>query len=200
MYRFSCSHRSVVFFLFLLVLLSCCLVVEEGRRSYVLASKVRVGVHQTRKLTKKTPPQKINSTLSRRNRKKISFYKVTATFSFLSPTKMTDEYDPEVNVMPMIAAIRCFGQHVTEPVGKAKPGDYRITFGRLMVCCADGMHMDSLNGTLKRVSILFHFVYLCCSGFVTIASTECFATCWIGCWKVQWLAVPGRQKVDLVQR
>lgn len=64
---------------------------------------------------------------------------------------MTDEYDPEVNVMPMIASIRCFGQAVTEPVGKAQPGDYRITFGRLLVACADGMHMDSLNGTLKRV-------------------------------------------------
>jgi hypothetical protein len=64
---------------------------------------------------------------------------------------MTDEYDPEVNVLPMIAAIRCFGQLVTEPKGKASPGDYRITFGRLLVACADGMHMDSLNGTLKRV-------------------------------------------------
>jgi hypothetical protein len=63
---------------------------------------------------------------------------------------MTDEYDPEVNVMPMIAAIRCFGEAVTEATGSAEPGDYRITFGRLLIACADGMHMDSLNGTLKR--------------------------------------------------
>mmetsp|Transcript_24855 Transcript_24855/g.36471 ORF Transcript_24855/g.36471 Transcript_24855/m.36471 type:complete len:146 (+) Transcript_24855:79-516(+) len=65
---------------------------------------------------------------------------------------MTDEYDPEVNVLPMIAAIRCFGESITEPKGKAVPGDFRITFGRLLVCCADGMHMDSLNGTLKRAA------------------------------------------------
>lgn len=72
-------------------------------------------------------------------------------------------YDPDVNVMPMMAVIKKFGVKCEEdhPEGtmpkygfksKHKKGDYEIGFGRLMAACADGMHMDSLNGTLKRAA------------------------------------------------
>ena len=93
---------------------------------------------------------------------------------------MTDEYDPEVNVLPMIAAIRCFGESITEPKGKAVPGDYRITFGRLLVCCADGMHMDSLNGTLKRVRVV-NSLLLC------LSHVRVTRVCWrgAGCWEIE---------------
>ncbi len=87
---------------------------------------------------------------------------------------MTEEYDPEVNVLPMLAAVRCFGQPITEAQGKAEPGDYCITFGRLLVCCADGMHMDSLNGTLKRVRV-------CMRVRVVVSACVCVCVCVAWC-------------------
>ena len=63
---------------------------------------------------------------------------------------MTDEYDPEVNVIPVLAVIKTFGKRMPEDGKFHKAGDYKIAFGRLLTACADGMHMDSINGTLKR--------------------------------------------------
>ncbi len=63
---------------------------------------------------------------------------------------MTSEYDPEVNVIPVLAVIKTFGKKMEKDGKFHEAGDYKIAFGRLLTACADGMHMDSINGTLKR--------------------------------------------------
>ena len=42
---------------------------------------------------------------------------------------MTDEYDPEVNVIPVLAVIKTFGKCMPEDGKFHKAGDYKIAFG-----------------------------------------------------------------------
>ena len=57
---------------------------------------------------------------------------------------MTAEYDPEVNVIPVLAVIKTFGKCMKEDGKFHKAGDYKIAFGRLLTACG--------NVRLSRVS------------------------------------------------
>ena len=48
---------------------------------------------------------------------------------------MTAEYDPEVNVIPVLAVIKTFGKCMKEDGKFHKAGDYKIAFGRLLTAC-----------------------------------------------------------------
>jgi hypothetical protein len=54
---------------------------------------------------------------------------------------MTSEYDPEVNVIPVLAVIKTFGKKMEADGKFHQAGDYKIAFGRLLTACADGMYV-----------------------------------------------------------
>ena len=51
--------------------------------------------------------------------------------------RMTAEYDPEVNVIPVLAVIKTFGKCMKEDGKFHKAGDYKIAFGRLLTACGN---------------------------------------------------------------
>ena len=71
---------------------------------------------------------------------------------------MTAEYDPEVNVIPVLAVIKTFGKCMKEDGKFHKAGDYKIAFGRLLTACG--------NVRLSRVSCQRSFAQISSISFI----------------------------------
>ena len=71
---------------------------------------------------------------------------------------MTAEYDPEVNVIPVLAVIKTFGKCMKEDGKFHKAGDYKIAFGRLLTACGTFVQKSRVSYPAIIHSDLIYFI------------------------------------------
>ena len=83
---------------------------------------------------------------------------------------MTAEYDPEVNVIPVLAVIKTFGKCMKEDGKFHKAGDYKIAFGRLLTACGnvrlEKSRLVSSDHSLRSHSFQRSFAQISSTSFI----------------------------------